>query len=146
VAPRDDASGGAPPDRPRNHLRALVGPDLWAGEAVVAMFPYATVPKRRRGPEGKVRTGVQQSWRRYRPVVFTSQRVLVFDTGRTPHARSLLAEFPVEQVRLVSIAPPTRFGRIDVILDLPGLGPITFETGRRERDDVEVVGRTLGPD
>jgi hypothetical protein len=132
--PRDDVR--------RRELRKQVDEHLSAREMVLAMLPFASVPKRAKGPEGKVRTGVRQSWRRYRPLVLTDRRLLIFDTGRTPHPRELLAQFARAEVHWVD-ARPGRFGQTVVVLDLPGLGPVPFETGRLERDDVATLERIL---
>jgi len=133
------------PDRYRAALAERARAELVAGEGIVAMLPFATVPKRPKGPEGKVRVGVRQSWRRYRPTVLTDRRLLVFDSGRTPSPRDLLEAYPVEAVHLVEVIPPGTFGQVRLVLDLPGLGPVPFDTGRKERDDVEAFARVLGP-
>ncbi|HEY7104864.1 MAG TPA: hypothetical protein VH986_00530 [Acidimicrobiia bacterium] len=118
-----------------------------ARASVRATLPFALVPKRPKRPEegrrDKVRTGIHQSYRRYRPLVLTGRELFVFDTGRTPQPRELLARFPVDQVRVVSAAPG-RFGTVTVVLDLPGEGPVPFETGRREREDLTVLLAQLG--
>jgi len=109
-----------------------------SGEQVVAMLPFASVPKLPRQPggrKGKVRFGIRQSWRRYRPTVLTNQRVLVFDSGRTPGARHLLGAFELGDVTM-GVRGVGRFGATTFDLGLPGLGEIPFETGRREIDDV----------
>jgi hypothetical protein len=106
------------------------------------MLPFAAIPKRAKGPEGKVRTGVRQSWRRYRPVVMTDRQLFLFDTGRTPHPRGVLAQFPLADVHFVE-TKPARFGQRVLVLDLPGLGPVPFEIGRLERDDAVALEQFL---
>jgi hypothetical protein len=123
----------------------LVSDRLAVGETAIAMLPFASIPKRVKGPEGKVRTGVRQSWRRYRPVLVTDRRLFLFDTGRTPHAIEVLATYDVADVHFVETLPG-RFRETILVLDLPGLGPMPFETGRRDRDDLEVLERFLRGD
>jgi hypothetical protein len=120
----------------------LLADRLAPGERVVAMLPFASIPKRGKGPEGKVRMGVRQSWRRYRPVVMTDRRLFLFDTSRTPHPIGILAAYPLAQVDFVKTAPG-RFHQTILVLDLPGLGPMPFETGRLEREDLARVEEYL---
>jgi hypothetical protein len=114
-------------------LEELTRPELRGDERILAILPYTTVSKRPRGPEGKVREGVWQSTRRYRPIVVTDRRVLVFDTGRTPYPRMLLAEFPIEQITMSEVVSG-RFGTERFTLALAGEGVVPFEAG--QRDDV----------
>jgi hypothetical protein len=128
-------------DRYRQRLTALAAPELRAGEHIVALLPFATVPKLPKGPRGrknKVRFGIRQSWRRYRPLVVTDRRLLVFDSGRTPHPRELLDAVPVGEVT-ISAVTPGRWGTSMFELTLPGTGAVPFETGRREVDDLAVL-------
>jgi hypothetical protein len=134
-----------PVDKSRQRLLDLVSDRLASGETVIAMLPFASIPKRAKGPEGKVRTGVRQSWRRYRPVVLTARRLFLFDTGRTPHPIAVLASYDVADVHFVETVPG-RFRETVLVLDLPGLGPIPFETGRLERDDLMVIEQYLSGD
>jgi len=72
----------------RRRLRAHAAAELERGERIVAMLPFASVPKLPRQPggrTGKVRFGIRQSWRRYRPCVVTDRRLLVFDSVYGPH-------------------------------------------------------------
>jgi hypothetical protein len=112
-------------------LAELTQPELRGDERIVAILPYTTVPKRPKGPEGKVRLGLWQSWKRYRPVVVTDRRMFVFDTGRTPYPRALLAEFPVDQIAMSEVATG-RFGISRFTLTLPGEGAVPFEAGKRD--------------
>ena len=73
--------------RQRAALLAFVTPVLTSGEHVLAVLPFANTPKRPRGPEGKVRDGIWQTKRRYRPLVLTNRRLFVFDTI-APHIPS----------------------------------------------------------
>ena len=91
--------------RQRAALLALVTPELTSGERVLAMLPFANTPKRPRGPEGKVREGIWQTKRRYRPLVLTDRRLFVFDTLRTPHPQRLLCELPRDSVGVASATP-----------------------------------------
>ncbi len=132
-----DASGAY-----RRRLVEAATPHLLGGERILALLPFASVPKlprvpRHRGqarPE-KVRVGIRQSWRRYRPLVVTGRRLLVFDSGRTPNPRELLTTFPIEEVEIGAITT-ARFGVSQFSLTLPGLGDVPFETGRREALDL----------
>src|SRR5438876_398965 len=65
--------------RQREALLALVTPRLGSEERVVAMLPFANTPRRPKGPTGKVRDGVWQAARRYRPIVLTDRRLFVLD-------------------------------------------------------------------
>jgi len=134
-----DIAGG---DAFRRALAKLGDDELQPGESIIALLPFATVRKRPRGPEGKVRVGIWQSWQRYRPVVVTNRRLLVFDSGRTPSPRALLAAFPLDDL---SMGPVTggRFGTSVFTLSLPGRGEVPFETGRREEHDLEVLQAKL---
>jgi hypothetical protein len=118
----------------------LAKTELRPGERVLAVLPYTSVPKKPRGPEGKLRFGLWQSWKRYRPVVVTNRRLLVFDTGRTPHPRVLLAAFPLGQVAMSEVSTD-RFGTAHFTLSLPGEGEIPFEAGRR--DNLAALRATL---
>ncbi len=111
------------------------------------MLPFASVPKlprspERRGRKGKVRSGIHQSWRRYRPCVVTDPQLLVFDSGRAPNARSLLGDFPLDQVTDGPLGTG-RFGTTTFVLGLPGIGDVPFETGRKEVADLEVLRRAV---
>ena len=127
-----------PSDRYRERLREVAGPALSTSERIVAMLPFATVPKLPKGPEGKVRFGIRQSWRRYRPLVVTDRRLLIFDSGRTPTPRALLGSFPLADVVMGPVAP-ARWGASHFTLILPGAGEVPFETGSREVDDLAVL-------
>jgi hypothetical protein len=112
------------------------------------MMPFASVPKlpkvpgAPRGRKGKVRFGIRQSWKRYRPTVVTNQRLLVFDSGRTPNARELLGAFPLGEVTIGPLGVG-RFGATTFELGLPGVGRVPFETGRREEADVEALHQEI---
>ena len=142
----DDAKGAAP-DKQRAQLVDMVQDRLRTRESVLAVFPFTSTKKRPRLPgetrKDRVRFGVYQSYRRYRPLVLTDQRLFVFETGRTPHPRGLLAEFRVDDVELVEVTPG-RLGATDFVLELPGIGRVPFECGRKELDDLAVLRDTLG--
>jgi hypothetical protein len=142
----DDAKATAP-DKQRAQLVDMVRDRLRTRESVLAVFPFASTKKRPRLPgetrKDRVRIGVYQSYRRYRPLVLTDQRLFVFETGRTPHPRGLLAEFRVDDVDLVEVAPG-RMGATDFVLELPGTGPVPFECGRKEVADLAVLRDVLG--
>jgi hypothetical protein len=129
----------------RRRLRARAEEELQPGERIVAMLPFASVAKLPRQPGGrsaKVRFGIRQSWRRYRPSVVTDRRLLVFDSGKAPNARTLLGAFPLAAITMSPLGV-ARFGATSFDLTLPGLGAVPFETGRREVDDVAVLQSTL---
>lgn len=121
-------------------LEELTTPELRSGEGIVAVLPFTTVSKRPRGPEGKVREGLWQSSKRYRPLVITDQRVFVSDTARAPIPRYVLAQFPIEQV-LMSEVTAGRFGVERFTLTMPGEGVVPFEAG--QRDDVAALQVSL---
>jgi hypothetical protein len=122
--------------RQREALLALVTPRLAAGERVVAVLPFANTPKRPKGPTGKVRDGVWQAARRYRPIVLTDRRLFVFDARRTPHPQGVLAEFPADLVRVARLVPGT-LGRQTLVLDIPAEGEVPFELGRLDAVDLD---------
>ena len=101
-------------------------------ERVVAVLPFAQTGKRPKPPK-KVRDGIYQSYRRYRPLVATDRRLFVLDTARTPHPRNVLAEFPIEAVTIVDVVPRS-LGQQRVLIDLPDLGPVPFDIGRYDLD------------
>ena len=125
----------------REALTALVGPRLERGEAIVAMLPFATTPKRPKGPEGKIREGVWQSARLHRPIVLTDRSLFVFDAGRTPYPRALNTRFDLHDVSVVNVTE-RRAGTSTLVLELPREGQVPFELGRF--DDVAVFVAAVG--
>ena len=113
----------------RARILETVNDRLGPGEVVIAVLPFASTPKRPKGPGGKVREGISTSYGHYRPLVVTSRRLFVINAGRTPFPRGLLAEFPLADVRFVDVVP-ARFGQSRVLLDLPDLGTVPFDLGR----------------
>ena len=140
-------AGVAGSDKSRATLAGMIQDKLGPGETILAILPFTNTQKRPKTPgEGrkdKVRTGVYQSWRRYRPLVLTNRRLFVFETGRTPAPREVLAEFPIEQIDLVDLGPG-RFGSTRFVLDLPAAGRVPFEAGSKERHDLVTLQETLG--
>jgi hypothetical protein len=130
-------------------LADAVRPRLRGGEAIVALFPFTETRKRPRAPgarrSDRVIEGVYQSRRRYRPMVLTDRRLYVFDAGRTPHPRALLAEYPLGVVALVDVRPASRFGATCFVLSLPAIGDVPFECGRRETADLDTLCSLLRP-
>ncbi len=122
--------------RQRETLLALVEPRFGAGEQVVAVLPFASTPKRPKGPTGKVSEGVWQAARRYRPILLTDRRIFVFEARRTPHPQGVLAEFPAGLVSVVRLVPGT-LGRQTLVLDLPAEGEVPFELGRFDAVDLD---------
>jgi hypothetical protein len=113
------------------------------GEQIVTLLPYTHVPKRPKGPLGKVKDGIYQSYRRYRPLVLTDRRLLIFETGRTPYPRHLLANFPAADVELVSVTAAS-FGATQIVLELPGEGQIPFVAGQKDQEGLDVLVDRLG--
>jgi hypothetical protein len=113
----------------REQVLGVVSDRLVPGERVIAVLPFASPPKRPKGPQGKVREGIYTSYRRYRPLVVTSRRVFVVSAGRTPYPRGVLADFPLGEVGFVDVVP-ARFGQRRLLLDLPGVGTVPFDLGR----------------
>jgi hypothetical protein len=108
---------------------------LQPGERVIAVLPFASTPKRPKGPEGKVRDGVYQSSRRYRPLVLTTHRLFVINTSKTPFPHGVLAEFPSAAVDFVDVVPG-QFSQSRMLLDLPGVGTVPFDLGRFDVPDL----------
>lgn len=129
-------------ERQRSALVAFVTPGLASEERVLAVLPFANTPKRPRGPEGKLRQGIWQSARRYRPLVLTDTRLFVFETGRTPHPRAVLCEFPKGSVRVVRTVPGS-MGRTTLVLELPADGEVPFELGRFDVEDLDAFAGAL---
>jgi hypothetical protein len=130
-------------DRSRETLARRAAPLLAGGERVVALFPFASTPRRPRRL-GRAREGIWLSVGRYRPLVLTDRRLLVFDAARTPLPRTLLAEFPAADVTVRRVEPRS-FGTTRVVLRLGSEGEVPFQVGRYERDDLAVLLERLGP-
>jgi hypothetical protein len=114
-------------------------------ENVLAVFPFASTPKRPRGSEGKIREGIYQSDRRYRPMALTDRRLFVVDAGRTPQPRrGVLAEFALQDFAVVEVIPG-RFNQNKFVLDFAGVGAVVFEIGGYEVDDLAKLRETLEP-
>jgi hypothetical protein len=128
--------------RQRLALLDFVTPDLSAGERVVAVLPFANTPKRPRGAAGKVREGIWQTARRYRPLVLTTERLFVFDTARTPQPRGVLCKFPSGSVTVARTVPGS-MGRTTLVLDLPKDGEVPFELGRFDVVELDVFRNGL---
>jgi hypothetical protein len=127
-------------------LAARVSEELTRGEHVIACFPFAAVPKLpgRRKRRDKVRVGIRQSWRRYRPLAVTDRRLFVFDSGRTPHPRAIIATYPLERVAVCDVRDGS-FGGREVVLALPGEGDVQFELGKRDLRDLDALLGVLVP-
>ena len=136
-------------DKYRAAIVRLLDGLLASDERILAILPFAStlkrpkVPGAPRGKKGKVRVGIYQSWRRYRPLVLTNRRLFVFETGRTPNAREVLASYPVDAVDMVAVTPVGR-GVTRFALEFPDAGRVPFEAGRRERGDLAVLVEWLG--
>jgi len=128
--------------RQRSALLAFVMPELSAGERVVAVLPFANTSKRPRGAAGKVRDGVWQTARRYRPLVLTTERLFVFDTARTPHPRNVLRAFPSHSVGVVRPVHGS-VGRATLVLALPEDGEVPFELGRFDLAELDAFRNAL---
>jgi hypothetical protein len=76
-------------------------------------------------------------------MVLTDRRLLIFETGRTPNPRQLLAAYPTDDIEVVSVAPD-RFHSVRFVLELPEVGRVPFIAGRRDQDDLEVLIERLG--
>jgi hypothetical protein len=64
--------------------------------------------------------------------VLTDLRLFVFDAGRTAAPRAILAEFPINEITVGEVVPGS-LGITRFVLELPGLGRVPFEAGRREQ-------------
>ena len=129
-------------ERQRSALLSFVTPVLSSGEQVVAVLPYVNTPKRPKGPEGKVREGIWQAKRRYRPLVLTNRRLFVFDTARTPHPRAVLCELPSGSSAWCA---PSR-GRWEErrwCSSCPADGEVPFELGRLDVVDLDAFTSAL---
>lgn len=126
-------------------LVARVSEEMARDEHVVAVMPFASIPKLpgRVKRRDRVRTGLRQSWRRYRPLAFTDRALYVFESGRTPHPRQLLVRFPLGDIRVVDLRDAS-FGGRELHLELPGAGAVPFALGRKDLDDLTPVLQWLG--
>jgi hypothetical protein len=131
-------------EKSRQEVIALVDGLLGPDETVRAVLPFALTPKRPKDARGKIRVGIYQSFRRYRPLLVTDRRVFVFETRRTPNPREILAQFPAHEVKVVDITPK-KHGLSTLVLDLPQIGPVPFEIGRYEQDDLIALAAALSP-
>ena len=129
-------------DRQRREVLDIVQEHLRGGEKVVGILPFALVPKRPKGPEGKVRDGLYQSYRRYRPLAVTTRRLFVLETGRTPHPRGFMTTYELRDVHFVDLVP-TRFGH-RLLLDFPEVGTVPFVLGRFDLEDLDDLRSRLG--
>jgi hypothetical protein len=134
VAPRDA--------KQREQILEAVGDRIGPEERVVAVLPFASTPKRPKGPLGKVREGIYMSYRRYRPLVLTSRRLFVVNAGRTPYPRGVLAEFPLADVDFVDVVP-AQFNQSRLRLDLPGVGIVPFDLGRYDVEELPELRAAL---
>jgi hypothetical protein len=145
----EGATGVAGTDKYRAALVRKIEGSLAPGETIVAILPFTSTLKRPkapnapRGKKGKVRFGIYQSWRRYRPLVLTNRRLFVFETGRTPNPRQVLASYPVDAVDMSAVTDAGR-GVSRFALEFPDAGRVPFEAGRREREDLGVLVDWLG--
>jgi hypothetical protein len=130
--------------RQRDEVVQAVQDQLRPDEHVVAVLPFASTPKRPKGPEGKVREGIYLSARRYRPLVVTNRRLLVVNAWRTPYPRGLLAEFPASATSVVDVVPG-RFDQQRLELELPGEGVVPFILGRFDLIELDEFEAALGP-
>ena len=128
----------------RKDAVGIVADQLRTGEDVIAVLPFAATPKRPKGPEGKLRYGIYQSYRRYRPLVVTNRRLIVLEAVRTPSPRGVLAEFPLADVGYVDEVP-ARFGQTRLLLDLPKLGTVPFVLGRFDVQELPTLRKVLEP-
>jgi hypothetical protein len=128
--------------RQRQDVVDAVQDSLRPGEHVVAVLPFAATGRRPKGPEGRVRYGIYQTSRRYRPLVATNQRLLVIDTARTPYPRGVLGEFPRASITVVDLAP-ARFGQ-RLSLELPDIGVVPFDLGRFDLIELDDFRAALG--
>ncbi|HXY91231.1 MAG TPA: hypothetical protein VEP49_02040 [Acidimicrobiia bacterium] len=130
-------------ERQREGMLSLVRPQLGHNERVVALLPFANATRRPKGTDGKVRDGLWQTARRYRPLLLTDRRLFVFDTRRTPHPQRVLASFAANDVRVAGVSSGT-FGRTLLVLELPGDGEVPFELGKRDQGELRSFVRALG--
>jgi hypothetical protein len=128
----------------REQVLATVADRLGPEERVVAVLPFASTPKRPRGPTGKVREGIYVSYRRYRPLIVTSRRLFVVDAARTPYPRGVLAEFSLPDVTFVDVVPAA-FGQSRLLLDLAGVGTVPFVLGRYDLEELPDLRAALEP-
>jgi hypothetical protein len=125
----------------RQQVVSVVDDLLDAGENVIAVLPFTAVPRKPKAP----REGMQQRTRRYRPLVLTTRRLFVLDSGpRTPSPRGVLAVFGSRDVGVVSVTPRRFSGVTTLLLDLAGVGQIPFIVGKHEQSDADVLVATLG--
>jgi hypothetical protein len=127
----------------REAVLDAVADRLRPGEQVIAVLPFAVTPPRARS-QGKVREGIYQTNRRYRPLIATDRRLFVLDAGRTPYPRGVIAEFPLASVGFVDVVPRW-LGQQRFRLDLPGTGVVPFDVGRLEVDDLARLRDALEP-
>lgn len=130
--------------RQREQVLETVADRLGPEERVVAVLPFASTPKRPKGPTGKVREGIYTSYRRYRPVIVTNRRLFVVAAGRTPYPRGVLAEFSLPDVTFVDVEPAS-FGQSRLRLDLAGVGTVPFVLGRYDVEELPELRAALEP-
>ena len=139
-------ASGVRTDKSRASIVRSMRDKLRDGEEIRAVLPFTQTSKRPRMPgqtrRDRVLTGIYQSTRRYRPLVITSQRLFVLDGGRGAVPRGILADFPNEQIGVGEVTP-VNYWTVRFTLDLPGVGAVPFEAGRKERDEALKIGELL---
>jgi hypothetical protein len=75
--------------------------------------------------------------------VLTDRRLFVFETGRTPNPRGVLASYAVDAVVMGAVTHAGH-GVSRFALELPDAGRVPFEAGRRDREDLAVLVEWLG--
>ena len=142
-----EQGNGVRTDKSRAAVVRSMQDKLRDGEEIRAVLPFTQTSKRPRIPgqtrRDRVVTGVYQWTRRYRPLVITSRRLFVFDGGRGGVPHGVLAEFPKEEVGVGEVTP-VNYWTVRFTLDLPGVGPVPFEAGRKERDEALKIRELLG--
>ncbi len=144
---RMEQTSGVRTDKSRASIVRSIQDKLRASEEIRAVLPFTQTSKRPRMPgqtrRDRVLTGIYQSARRYRPLVITSQRLFVLDGGRGAVPRGILADFPRDQIGVGEVTPVS-YWTVRFTLDLPGLGLVPFEAGRKEHDEALKVRELLG--
>ena len=144
---RMEQTSGVRTDKSRASIVRSIQDKLRAREEIRAVLPFTQTSKRPRMPgqarRDRVLTGIYQSARRYRPLVITSQRLFVLDGGRGAVPRGILADFPRDQIGVGEVTPVS-YWTVRFTLDLPGLGLVPFEAGRKEHDEALKVRELLG--
>lgn len=97
------------------------------GESVVAVLPFASIPK----------VG-------YGQLVFTDRRLFLFESTRTGRTGDVVRVEPLDDVTFGGVRTG-RFGKQSLLLGFADTGDVRFDVGSREGADLAAITRLFAP-